>query len=890
MGDEPGRPPLVVARGGDPASRVRAAVAALGGMERFVKRGETVLVKPNMAWDRTPEQGANTNPEVVAEVVRLCRAAGARRVIVAENPVHDAGRVGRAVGHPARRWRRPGASSVLPGASGFESTTLGGSVLASWDVLSVLFQADRLVNVPVVKHHSLSRLTCGLKNHMGLIGGSAGAAAPGDPPGARGPGGGLPPDADGRGRHARDDAQRADRRPARGRGADRTRWRRAPTPWPATPGPRASSGSTRARSATSSSPRAAASGASRPERERWRRSWRMAEGAAARAGTPRSARPRPPSTCRASSAACTRASSSSSSSRSLALMTDEGIRRFPVRLLLELDPLSALSVLASSWLLPAGLGDRARDRRAHRPLRPRVLRLGLPGRHAAPPGLLDDARAPPRPHHHVNRWRPHFRLKYLLLVALLVAALAGTLSIGLLDPLSLATRSFASALLPALSAVTGAEGQRPRTFAGAWLTGGIFLGLLAANRWIARWWCRALCPLGALLGLGARAAVFRIHVDPDLCNDCHRCVRDCQGADEPFAQHRVAECHVCLNCVSVCPEDAITYRAFAPTAAPNGGVDLPRRQLVGAALAGAALLPLMRASSAEASPEAIRPPGALPEARVSRPLHPVRGLRERLPDLGAPALAHDRRARGALHAGPRRAPRLVRAELHALRPGLPDRRDRAAHAGDEGLDPRRGERDAGQDRHRLLRLGPLPALGDGDAVRRLRGGLPDEPEGHLAGARGRACARTAPSCACRGRASTPTAASAAACARRSARSRPRPRSASRAPASRGTRERFHPRGEPVIPRSSGLPATKDPQSRQPCGFLAPGRRLLGMTRAGSRPRDDTRRCASRFSSSSPPPPSPSAPSPRSRRARGRPHWPGPGTRRTARISSRARTS
>ena len=75
VGDEPGRPPLVVARGGDPASRVRAAVVALGGMERFVKQGETVLVKPNMAWDRTPEQGANTNPEVVAEVVRLCRAA-----------------------------------------------------------------------------------------------------------------------------------------------------------------------------------------------------------------------------------------------------------------------------------------------------------------------------------------------------------------------------------------------------------------------------------------------------------------------------------------------------------------------------------------------------------------------------------------------------------------------------------------------------------------------------------------------------------------------------------------------------------------------------------------------------------------------------------------------
>ena len=173
VSDGPGRPPLVVARGSAPAAMVHAAVGALGGMERFVKRGETVLVKPNMAWDRTPEQGANTHPEVVAEVVRLCRAAGASRVVVADNPVHDAERVAARSGIRAAVVAAQG-EVVLPGASGFEWTTLGGSILASWDVLSVLFQADRLINVPVVKHHSLSHLTCGLKNHMGLLGGSRG--------------------------------------------------------------------------------------------------------------------------------------------------------------------------------------------------------------------------------------------------------------------------------------------------------------------------------------------------------------------------------------------------------------------------------------------------------------------------------------------------------------------------------------------------------------------------------------------------------------------------------------------------------------------------------------------------------------------------------------------
>jgi polyferredoxin len=297
----------------------------------------------------------------------------------------------------------------------------------------------------------------------------------------------------------------------------------------------------------------------------------------------------------------------------LALMTDEGIRRFPVRFPLQLDPLAAFGALAASWLIPATL----------------VVSLAIVvltivfGRAfcgwICPLGTLHQIaawltrRLPRGPWIQANAWRRHFRLKYLLLAALGLTALSGTLFAFVFDPLSLATRSFASGLLPAFSDLVAAEGQRPRTFAGAWVTGGIFLALLAANRWTTRWWCRALCPLGALLGVVARVAVFRIHVDAEACTECHECERDCQGADEPSTSHRVAECHVCLNCVAACPEGAIAFRAFAPEAAPAGGIDLPRRQLLGAALAGAALLPLARASSAEASPELIRPPGALPE-------------------------------------------------------------------------------------------------------------------------------------------------------------------------------------------------------------------------------------------------------------------------------------
>jgi MauM/NapG family ferredoxin protein len=297
----------------------------------------------------------------------------------------------------------------------------------------------------------------------------------------------------------------------------------------------------------------------------------------------------------------------------LALMTDEGIRRFPVRFPLEIDPLAALGALASSWLLPAtllvSLATVALTLVFGRAFCGWICPLGTI--HQIASWLTRRWRR--GPWIKVNGWRPHFRAKYLILAFLVASALAGSLVGFLLDPLSLATRSFASGLLPALASLVADEGRRPRAFAGAWITAVVFLGLLAANRWNARWWCRALCPLGALLGTLARAAVFRIQVDPETCTECHQCVRDCQGADEPFTGHRVAECHVCLNCVSSCPEGAIALRAFAAEAAPRGGIDLPRRQLVGAALAGAALLPLMRASSAEASPELIRPPGALPE-------------------------------------------------------------------------------------------------------------------------------------------------------------------------------------------------------------------------------------------------------------------------------------
>ncbi|MCU0253194.1 MAG: DUF362 domain-containing protein [Acidobacteria bacterium] len=168
---DPARPGAVIAAGGAIAPMVRAAIDALGGIGRFVAAGDVVLVKPNMAWDRPPEMGANTHPAVVAEVVRLCRAAGATRVLVGDVAVHDTARVAVRSGI-AEAAREAGAELVLPDDAGFREAALGGSVLSTWEVFRPALSATKLINVPVVKDHALSRLTAGLKNWYGVLGGT----------------------------------------------------------------------------------------------------------------------------------------------------------------------------------------------------------------------------------------------------------------------------------------------------------------------------------------------------------------------------------------------------------------------------------------------------------------------------------------------------------------------------------------------------------------------------------------------------------------------------------------------------------------------------------------------------------------------------------------------
>jgi uncharacterized protein (DUF362 family) len=159
---------MVIARGDDPARSVRAAVERLGGMSRFVTPADDVVVKPNVGWDRTPDQGANTHPDVVAEVVRLCRAARAARVIVSDCPVRRSRSAFERSGILAAA-RSAGAEVIAPEDSRYLTVEIS-KRLGTWDVLEPFVVATKLINVPVAKHHDLTGVTCGLKNWIGITG------------------------------------------------------------------------------------------------------------------------------------------------------------------------------------------------------------------------------------------------------------------------------------------------------------------------------------------------------------------------------------------------------------------------------------------------------------------------------------------------------------------------------------------------------------------------------------------------------------------------------------------------------------------------------------------------------------------------------------------------
>ena len=161
---------LVAVRDGERAAMLDKAMAALGGMETFVKKGQTVLVKPNIGWDSTPERGANTHPELVKRVVEMCFAAGAKSVSMFDNPCDQWQRTYTNSG--MKKVARDTGAQLVNGKDKtlYRKVTIPGGVkLREAEVHSLVLDSDVFINVPVLKHHVGSLVTACMKNLMGIV-------------------------------------------------------------------------------------------------------------------------------------------------------------------------------------------------------------------------------------------------------------------------------------------------------------------------------------------------------------------------------------------------------------------------------------------------------------------------------------------------------------------------------------------------------------------------------------------------------------------------------------------------------------------------------------------------------------------------------------------------
>src|SRR3989339_362363 len=165
---------LVAVKGLNSGKNVEKAIELLGGIEKFVKKGDVVLVKPNMAWDRSPEQAANTDPQVVATIVELCYKAGAKRVNVFDIPCNDDRRVYENSGIQKAAEEKGAKVYFADHWNVLKAKFPYKSAMEDWPIVRDAVVCDTFINVPVLKHHGLTGLTLSMKNLMGVCTGVRG--------------------------------------------------------------------------------------------------------------------------------------------------------------------------------------------------------------------------------------------------------------------------------------------------------------------------------------------------------------------------------------------------------------------------------------------------------------------------------------------------------------------------------------------------------------------------------------------------------------------------------------------------------------------------------------------------------------------------------------------
>jgi MauM/NapG family ferredoxin protein len=245
-----------------------------------------------------------------------------------------------------------------------------------------------------------------------------------------------------------------------------------------------------------------------------------------------------------------------------------------------------------------------------------------------------------------NRARSNRKIKYFLLIAVLTAAAAGINFSGWLDPVSLLFRSMGLAVFPSIGngfihlvtlliqsdvkvlnylgygmdyLTTRIFGYSYIAYHTGWFIGSIFLFILFLNRVRPRFFCRVICPLGALMGFCAKYGMLRLEQKNDVCTHCGICTKHCPGAAscEPGVDWQGSECLMCFNCQSLCPEKAVKFKFTLPFPS-SSTINLERRHVLGGLLTGVSLAFFSKLDGKTyktAPPELIRPPGALAESQ-----------------------------------------------------------------------------------------------------------------------------------------------------------------------------------------------------------------------------------------------------------------------------------
>jgi polyferredoxin len=294
------------------------------------------------------------------------------------------------------------------------------------------------------------------------------------------------------------------------------------------------------------------------------------------------------------------------------------LRGWPINWLLDLDPLTALAMVLATGALFATLAWA-------------LVAIGLTlflGRFfcgfACPLGTINQftgwvARRGQEMAGRVeaNRHRRMQSLKYYVLAFVLALAFMGSVQTGIIDPLPLVHRSINLALAPLADNRLGLLSDEPRYYASAWLLGAVFLTIVGLNLVLPRFFCRFICPLGALFGLLSPFSPWRIGKTEDKCGDCRICETYCEGACRPSGVIIGGECVMCMNCLDRCPAGRVTFAGKASAAGEAGLPDLSRRGFVvaGAGLVMVSLWEVGGLAGANRDPNLIRPPGALDEDR-----------------------------------------------------------------------------------------------------------------------------------------------------------------------------------------------------------------------------------------------------------------------------------